>query len=45
VVEVRLDESSADLTLELEGGLQLEILTDLSGYEPWNLHAPGVRVS
>jgi hypothetical protein len=41
-VEVRLDEASADLTVELEGGQQLEILTDSSCYEPWNFHPPGV---
>ncbi|SRR6266498_4311958 len=44
VVEVRLDEKSADLILEFNGGLRLEVLTDSSGYEPWNLHAPGVHL-
>ena len=38
VIGVRLAESSADLALEFEGGQRLEILTDSSGYEPWNLH-------
>jgi uncharacterized protein DUF6188 len=44
VVEVRLDESSADLVLGFEGGRRLEILPDSSGYEPWSLHAPGVHL-
>lgn len=44
VVEVRLDERSADLRVEFEGGQRLEILTDSSGYEPWNFHAPGVHL-
>ena len=44
VVEVRLAESSADLVLELDGGRRLEVLTDSSGFEPWNLHAPGVHL-
>ncbi len=44
VVDVRLAESSADLVLEFEGGRRLEIFTDSSGYEPWNLHAPGVHL-
>ncbi len=38
MIGVRLAESSADLALEFEGGQRLEILTDSSGYEPWNLH-------
>jgi hypothetical protein len=44
VIEVELDERSADLTLEFEGGLWLEVLSDSSGYEPWNLTAPGVHL-
>ena len=44
IIEVWLDERSADLTLEFEGRLRLEVLTDSSGYEPWNLHAPGVHL-
>jgi hypothetical protein len=44
VVEIRLDERSADLRLEFEGGKRLEVLTDSSGYEPWNYHAPGVHL-
>jgi|SRR6266850_2330930 len=44
VVEVRLDEKSADLRLEFDGGPRLEVLTDSSGYEPWNFHAPGVHL-
>jgi hypothetical protein len=44
VVRVRLDEASADLLLEFEDGQRLELLTDSSGYEPWNFHAPGVHL-
>jgi hypothetical protein len=44
VVKVQLEESSADLTLEFGSGQRLEIVTDSSGYEPWNLHGPGVHV-
>jgi len=44
VLEARLDESSADLTLEFDGGQRLEVFTDSSGYEPWNLRAPGVHL-
>ena len=44
VLNVRLDEKSADLILEFDRGLRLEVLTDSSGYEPWNLHAPGVHL-
>jgi hypothetical protein len=44
VVAVRLQETSADLTLEFEGGLRLEVISESSGYEPWNFHAPGVHL-
>jgi hypothetical protein len=44
VIEARLEESSADITLEFEGGQRLEVITDSSGYEPWNLRAPGVHL-
>ena len=44
VLNVRLDEKSANLILEFDRGLRLEVLTDSSGYEPWNLHAPGVHL-
>jgi hypothetical protein len=44
VLGAPLDEGSADLTLEFDGGQRLEVLTDSSGYEPWNLHAPGVHL-
>jgi hypothetical protein len=44
VVEVRLVEGSADLHIEFEGGRWLEVFTDTSGYESWNLRAPGVHV-
>ena len=44
VVDVWLDEKSADLRVIFEGGQRLEILTDSSGYEPWNFRAPGVHL-
>jgi hypothetical protein len=34
VIETQLDQRYADVTLEFEGGLRLEILNDSSGYEP-----------
>jgi hypothetical protein len=42
VVAVRSREETADLILEFEGGVYLEVLSDSSGYEPWNLCAPGI---
>ena len=44
VVKVQLREDSGDLTFEFEGNRSLEILNDSSGYEPWNLHGPGVHL-
>ena len=44
VVEVRLTEGSADLSIEFDGGQRLEVFTDSSGHEPWDLRAPGVHV-
>lgn len=44
VMDARLNESTADLILEFDGGQILEIFTDSSGYEPWNLTAPGVHL-
>jgi hypothetical protein len=44
VVDVRLSEASADLFIEFAGGQRLEVFTDSSGCEPWNLRAPGVHV-
>ena len=44
VVEVRLAQGSADLSIEFDGGQRLEVFTDSSGYECWNLRAPGVHV-
>jgi Family of unknown function (DUF6188) len=44
VSEVALDEKCADLTLVFEGQIRLEIVTDSSGYEPWNFTAPGVHL-
>ncbi len=40
----RLREGTADLTLDFEGGIQLEVIAKSSGYEPWNFTAPGVHV-
>lgn len=44
VIDAQLDERSADVTLEFDGGRRLEVLNDSSGYEPWNLRAPGVHL-
>lgn len=41
---VRLREETADLTLRFEGGIVLEVLSNSSGYEPWNFNAPGIRL-
>lgn len=41
---VRIDEQRGDLTLEFEGNIVLEIITDSSGYESWSLRAPGKHV-
>jgi hypothetical protein len=45
VLNARLDERTADLTVEFEGGQQLHLLVDSSGHEPWNFRAPGVHVA
>ena len=44
VVAVRLVENLADLFLDFDGGSRLEIFSDSSGYEPWNLQAPGIHL-
>lgn len=44
VLEVRLAEGSADLSIEFDGGQRLEVFTDSSGYECWNFRAPDVHV-
>jgi len=44
IVKVTLDEELADLFVEFEDGSFLEILNESSGYEPWNLSAPGVNL-
>ena len=44
VTACRIREETADLILEFEGDVQLEIIADSSGFEPWNLTAPGVHV-
>jgi hypothetical protein len=40
----RFRDGTADLILEFEGDVQLEVIATSSGYEPWNLAAPGVHV-
>jgi hypothetical protein len=42
VTAARLREETADLLVEFDGGLLLEVLSASSGYEPWQLSAPGV---
>jgi hypothetical protein len=44
VTAYRIREETADLILEFEGDVQLEVISHSSGYEPWNLTAPGVHV-
>ena len=36
--------SSADLVIEFEGQRTLELITDTSGIQPWNLVAPGLHL-
>jgi hypothetical protein len=40
----RIRENTADLILEFEGDVQLEVISVSSRYEPWNFTAPGVQV-
>jgi hypothetical protein len=42
VTAVHLREETADLVLEFGRGITLEVLSTSSGYEPWQLTAPGV---
>ena len=44
VSDVRLDVRRGDLTLVLDGNTVLEVITESSGYESWNLQAPGRHV-
>jgi hypothetical protein len=44
VTAARLREDTADLVLEFDGGVLLEVVTDSSGYEPWNFTAPGTHL-
>jgi len=44
VIDVQLEKDSADLTIMFDRGHRLEVFTDSSGYEPWNLWAPGVHL-
>jgi hypothetical protein len=40
----RIRDETSDLILEFEGDIQLEVISESSGYEPWNLTAPGIHV-
>jgi hypothetical protein len=44
VVAARIRQETADLVVEFDEGLLLEVLSDSSGYEPWQLLAPGVQL-
>lgn len=44
VCDLVLAEGTADLTIEFEGGLRLEVFNNSSGYEGWQLAAPGGRL-
>jgi hypothetical protein len=39
-----ISETTGDLCIDLEGDLQLEFLQMSSGYESWDLSAPGLNV-
>ena len=43
VISVKIRESTADLLIELSGNTRLEIVPTSSGYEAWQLKAPGGR--
>ena len=38
----RWREGTSDLFVRFEGDVELEVVTNSAGYEPWNFHAPGV---
>lgn len=44
VAAVRIRQETADFVIEFDEGLLLELLSDSSGYEPWQLIAPGVHL-
>jgi hypothetical protein len=44
VTAVHWREATADLTVDFEGNRQLEVLSNSSGYEPWNFVAPGIHL-
>jgi hypothetical protein len=44
VTASRFREGTSDLILEFEGDVQLEVIANSSGYEPWNFTAPGIHV-
>jgi hypothetical protein len=44
VSAARVREETADLLVEFDGSLLLEVLSDSSGYEPWQFTAPGVHI-
>jgi hypothetical protein len=45
VAAVRLVAETNDLVIEFEDGSRLEVLAHSSGYELWNLTAPGVHLA
>jgi Family of unknown function (DUF6188) len=40
IVVGNVREATADILIEFSGGLRLEIISDSSGYESWQLYAP-----
>ena len=40
IVVAKVREATADILIEFSGGLRLEIISDSSGYESWQLYAP-----
>lgn len=42
VVSSRWREGTSDLFVRFEGDVELEVIANSAGYEPWNLHAPRV---
>ncbi|MGI8782393.1 MAG: DUF6188 family protein [Acidobacteriota bacterium] len=44
VLEAVVGDGSADLVITFDSGIRLEIFNNSSGYEGWNLNAPGGRM-
>ena len=44
ITSATIRKDTADLVLTFDGGYQLEIFADSSGYEPWNFTAPGIHL-